>query len=97
MTAALEQTMIDKHQDDQPPSPASAALDGTPREPDGIDDGVEWWEVRDGFDVERDATSVVHGPTYRVGGRAVSESTLRGLRDAITSALAADTTPAGEG
>ena len=71
--------------------PASAALDGTSREPDDVDDGVEWWFVGADLDIARDATSAVSPPTYRIGARHVSAGTLRIMRDALTAALAADT------
>lgn len=64
-----------------------AVADRVP-EPDVVDDGVEVWLVDDDLDIVRDATSVIHGPTYRIGSREVSEATLRLLRDAATAALA---------
>lgn len=63
-----------------------------PAEPDGVEDGVEWWEVCEGLDVSRDCTGR-GAPTYRVGVHEVCARTLRSLHAAVAAALTDEDAP----
>lgn len=56
-------------------------------EPDVIDDGVEVWEIPGDWDVDRDATSTLHGSTYRIGGYEITRAGMRALCEVLTSIL----------